>query len=95
MKPLTHEWVAKAEGDFAMVEREARARKSPNYDGRCFHAQQCVEKYLLQQIKGWNWQHTNILPPEDMQGLFETWGAIVASGEPGEIQARMRRFDDE
>ncbi len=45
MKPLTHEWVAKAEGDFAMVEREARARKKPNYDGLCFHAQQCAEKY--------------------------------------------------
>jgi HEPN domain-containing protein len=23
-----------------------RARKSPNYDSACFHAQQCVEKYL-------------------------------------------------
>jgi hypothetical protein len=28
MKPMTREWVAKAEGDFAMVEREARARKN-------------------------------------------------------------------
>ncbi len=26
--------------------REYRARKSPNYDAVCFHAQQCVEKYL-------------------------------------------------
>lgn len=50
MKPLTHEWVMKAEGDFAMVEREARARKSPNYDGLCFHAQQCVEKYLKARL---------------------------------------------
>jgi HEPN domain-containing protein len=50
MKPLTLEWVAKAEGDFAMVEREARARKSPNYDGLCFHAQQCVEKYLKARL---------------------------------------------
>ncbi len=46
MKPIALEWVAKAEGDFATVEREARARKSPNYDGVCFHAQQCAEKYL-------------------------------------------------
>jgi HEPN domain-containing protein len=46
MKPITLEWVAKAEGDFATVEREARARKTPNYDGVCFHAQQCAEKYL-------------------------------------------------
>ena len=46
MKPITAEWVDKAEGDFATVEREARARKNPNYDGVCFHAQQCAEKYL-------------------------------------------------
>ena len=35
----------------------------------------------------------NILHPDDVQSLFETWSVIVASGEPGEIQARMRRFD--
>lgn len=35
MKPIALEWVAKAEGDFATVEREARARKAPNYDGVC------------------------------------------------------------
>ena len=46
MKPMTAEWISKAEGDFAMVEREARARRDPNYDGLCFHAQQCAEKYL-------------------------------------------------
>jgi HEPN domain-containing protein len=26
--------------------RELRARKDPNYDDGCFHAQQCIEKYL-------------------------------------------------
>ena len=46
MKPMTLEWVAKAEGDFAVMEREARVRKKPNYDAVCFHAQQCAEKYL-------------------------------------------------
>ncbi len=46
MKPLTVEWVKKAEADFATMEREYRARKSPNYDGLCFHAQQCAEEYL-------------------------------------------------
>ena len=52
MKPLTREWIEKAEGDFATASREMRARKSPNYDAACFHAQQCVEKYfkaLLQE----------------------------------------------
>jgi len=46
MKPTTLEWIAKAEGDFATVLRESRVRKNPNYDGVCFHAQQCAEKYL-------------------------------------------------
>ena len=46
MNPLTHEWIEKAEADFATASREARVRQSPNYDAVCFHAQQCAEKYL-------------------------------------------------
>ena len=50
MKPLTAEWVFKAEGDCAIVERESRARKNPSYDGICFHAQQCAEKYIKARL---------------------------------------------
>lgn len=46
MKPETEEWVGKAEGDWASANREYRARKNLNYDAACFHAQQCIEKYL-------------------------------------------------
>ena len=46
MKPLTLEWVEKAEGDYATTLSELRARKAPNYDAACFHAQQLAEKYL-------------------------------------------------
>ena len=46
MTPLTIEWIEKAEGDWATASREMRARKAPNYDAVCFHAQQCAEKYL-------------------------------------------------
>ncbi len=46
MNALATEWIQKADADFATVERECRARKTPNYDGACFHAQQCAEKYL-------------------------------------------------
>jgi len=46
MNPAVAEWVSKAEGDFVTAGRELRARKSPNYDAVCFHAQQCAEKYL-------------------------------------------------
>jgi HEPN domain-containing protein len=45
MRPMTAEWVAKAEADFATAQRESRVRKNPNYDGICFHYQQCAEKY--------------------------------------------------
>ena len=46
MNELTAEWVAKAEGDYATAGRELRARRLPNYDAVCFHAQQAAEKYL-------------------------------------------------
>jgi HEPN domain-containing protein len=46
MNDIVREWVEKAEGDFQTAEREMRARKAPNYDAVCFHAQQCAEKYL-------------------------------------------------
>jgi HEPN domain-containing protein len=46
MKPITAEWVGKAEGDWNSAQREIRARKKTNHDAACFHAQQCVEKYL-------------------------------------------------
>ncbi len=50
MKPMTAEWVAKAEADFATAQRESRVRKDPNYDGVCFHYQQCAEKYLKARL---------------------------------------------
>lgn len=46
MNAPINEWVDKADGDHASAMREIRARKLPNYDAACFHAQQCIEKYL-------------------------------------------------
>lgn len=51
MKQITQEWLDKGEGDFTTALRELRARKSPNYDACCFHAQQCVEKYLKADLQ--------------------------------------------
>ena len=50
MKPSTLEWVDKAEADFATALRELRARRQPNYDSACYHAQQCLEKYLKARL---------------------------------------------
>ena len=46
MNDIVREWLAKADGDYTTALREYRARKSPNYDAACFHAQQSIEKYL-------------------------------------------------
>ena len=46
MKPITGEWVDKAEGDLSTARREIDALDKPNYDAVCFHTQQCAEKYL-------------------------------------------------
>ena len=51
MKSLSSEWVVKAEGDFTSAQRELKARKSPNFDAACFHAQQCAEKYLKARLQ--------------------------------------------
>jgi HEPN domain-containing protein len=51
MKPITREWVEKAEADFATARRELRVRKDPNLDAVCFHCQQCVEKYLKARLQ--------------------------------------------
>ncbi|MCS7192196.1 MAG: HEPN domain-containing protein [Armatimonadetes bacterium] len=44
MKPETIETVEKAENDWLMANR--LLQPPPFYDGVCFHAQQCAEKYL-------------------------------------------------
>ena len=46
MNKIYLEWVEKAEGDFNTALREYRVRNNPNFDAVCFHAQQCIEKYL-------------------------------------------------
>ena len=51
MKPSTLEWIAKAEGDFITALMSYRARKNPNFDAACYHAQQCVEKYLKARLE--------------------------------------------
>jgi len=50
MRPLTLEWVEKAEKDWSSLHREIRARKNPNYDAACFLAQQWVEKYIKARL---------------------------------------------
>lgn len=45
MKKITQEWLEKAEGDWKVATREFNYDE-PVYDIVCFHAHQCVEKYM-------------------------------------------------
>jgi len=47
----------------------------------------------VDEAAGWGWQSP--VHPEDLDRLMEAWRAILASGEPGEAEARLRRFDGE
>lgn len=51
MKAITREWIAKAEGEWNAAGLLFRARKHPSYEAACFHAQQCIEKYLKARIE--------------------------------------------
>jgi len=42
-------------------------------------------------MHGGNWQP--VIHPEDLQGFTDSWKATLASGKPGEHEARVRRFD--
>jgi len=45
------------------------------------------------QVAGWGW--TAALHPDDRDGLAAVWQRSLAAGEPGEAEARLRRFDGE
>ena len=45
------------------------------------------------ETAGWGW--VRALHPDDSQNLIDTWRRILASSRPGEVEARLRRFDGE
>ena len=45
----------------------------------------------LEQASGWGWQVA--VCPDDLPRLVEYWQSVLASGRPGEIEARLRRHD--
>lgn len=50
MKPLTREWIKKAENDLKVATQVLRRRKDRVPDAACFHCQPCVEKYLKARL---------------------------------------------
>ena len=47
----------------------------------------------MEEALGWGWQ--TAIHAEDLEKLMSTWLHILASGEPGTEEARLRRFDGE
>jgi PAS domain S-box-containing protein len=45
----------------------------------------------VEQARNWGW--TVALHPDDLNGLVDYWRSVLAAGEPGEIEARLRRLD--
>ena len=44
-----------------------------------------------EQARDWGW--TVALHPDDLDRLVDYWRSVLASGEPGEMEARLGRFD--
>ena len=44
-----------------------------------------------EEARGWGWQVA--VHPEDLPKLMETWRKLLASGEPGELEARLQRHE--
>ena len=72
MNPLALEWIEKAEDDYAAIQQLLLA-SNPLHNIICFHAQQCIEKYL----KAWL-QEANIRAPRT-HNLEELLDLIVAT----------------
>jgi formate hydrogenlyase transcriptional activator len=42
-------------------------------------------------VRGWGWQ--DAIHPEDLKEITDRWLGFLASGQPGEVEGRLRRFD--
>ena len=69
MLQITAEWVEKAEADFATAQREIAVTQRANYDAVCFHAQQCIEKYLKAFLRESNVSFPRTHDLADLLGL--------------------------
>src|SRR5258708_29033821 len=47
----------------------------------------------LEAVRGWGWR--TAIHPEDLDQLEKKWRADLASGQAGEVEGRLRRFDGE
>ena len=89
MKASTREWVAKAEEDFAAATVLARPRKKPLWALVCFHAQQCVEKYLKARL---NEASVQFYKTHDLEALLNQ--ALAAEPLWAAFRPALKRLSD-
>jgi PAS domain S-box-containing protein len=46
-----------------------------------------------EEARGWGWMVA--IHADDVETMMSKWQALLASGQPGEIEGRLRRFDGE
>src|SRR5437016_1381413 len=77
-----------------LVDRIPAFTWSANPDGSVEFVNQRWREYAglsSEESQGWGWQVA--IHPEDLPSLMEKWRELLRSGEPGDIEARMRRHD--
>jgi PAS domain S-box-containing protein len=78
----------------AMIDTIPALAWSAHLDGSAEFFNQCWLDYTglsLEQVRGWGW--TVALHSDDLTRIVDYWQSVLASGEPGEIEGRLRRFD--
>ena len=72
MKPLTHDWVKKAEEDFLVASQIMRRKSQRAFNAACFHCQQTVEKYFKARL------HESEIPFPKTHDLVRLLGLLEA-----------------
>jgi HEPN domain-containing protein len=83
------EWVVKAENDLTNAAHTLKLRETCPTDTVCFHAQQCVEKYLkaILVMEGIDFPKTH-----DLERLMALVPAGLRPGVTSEEQARLTEY---
>ena len=93
-RDVARQWVEKAEHDFTTAEHTLTLKANCPYDTVCFHAQQCVEKYLkaLLTLRGIVFQKTHdlteLLPLMPTEAQLTAFASDVAELNPYAIETR-------
>jgi HEPN domain-containing protein len=80
---VVHEWVEKAENDLRTAQHTLKLEPDCPTETVCFHAQQCVEKYLKAYL---TFEGTDFPKTHDIEALFRLLPHGILS--PPEIKAQ-------